>query len=117
MSLFCSPYVRAKSLVEINSIEKDEDELHFGTVCEMEHWSKNRVNKESTELSNSLENIFSENSLLNNLYPKKSLGNAHWVLARWLEILPIALNVKSEFVNKFNAEEANEFVESIIFKR
>ena len=113
--------VECTSLVQIKSIEKDEDNLHFGTVSEIEHWSKEATDKEDTDnenvdLSTSLKNVFAENDILNTLYPKKTLNDVHWVLARWLEILPIELNIKSEFVVKHNIEEAKGFVESIIFK-
>jgi len=113
--------VECTSLVQIKSIEKDEDNLHFGTVSEIEHWSKEATNNEGTDnenidLSTSLKNVFAENDILNTLYPKKTLNDVHWVLARWLEILPIELNIKSEFVVKHNIEEAKGFVESIIFK-
>ena len=114
--------VECTSLVQIKSIEKDEDNLHFGTVSEIEHWSKEATNNEGTDnenidLSTSLKNVFAENDILNTLYPKKTLNDVHWVLARWLEILPIELNIKSEFVVKHNIEEAKGFVESIIFKQ
>ena len=108
--------MKCKSLVEISNIEKDEDNLHFGTVCEIEHWSKKTTDTENIDLSSSLQSVFAENTILNDLYPKKSLNDAHWVLARWLEILPIDLNVKSEFVVKYTIEEAKGFVGSIIYK-
>ena len=57
-----------------------------------------------------------ENESLNRLYPKKGLNDDHWVLARWLEILPIELNVKNAFVVCYSFNDAKAFVESVILE-
>lgn len=108
--------VKCKSLVVINTIEQDSDNLNFGDVSYIEHWSEMLTDKVSGELSTSLECVFEDNDGLNDLYPQKILDDSHWVLARWLEILPIDLSVKNHFVINHNFQEAKEFVESIIFK-
>ncbi|PKI14850.1 LON peptidase substrate-binding domain-containing protein [Colwellia sp. 12G3] len=107
--------VKCKSLIEINSIEQDSDNLHFGEVSIIKHWSETSIDNAGAELSKSLETVFSENKRLNDLYTKKSLNNTPWVLARWLEILPLDLGVKNKFVVNNNFKEAKAFVESVIF--
>jgi Lon protease-like protein len=108
--------VKCKCLVSIYSIVHDKDNLHFGDVSHIEHWSEVHVDKVNGELSTSLATVFSENKGLNDLYPKKTLNDSHWVLARWLEILPIELNVKNAFVVSYSFKEAKNFVESIILR-
>lgn len=108
--------VKCKSLVVIHSITQGSDNLYFSEVNPIEHWSQEHADNASGELSASLENVFAENESLNNLYPKKALNDTYWVLARWLEILPIELNVKSGFVANYNFQEARNFVESVIFE-
>jgi Lon protease-like protein len=108
--------VKCKSLVVINTIEQDSDNLHFGDVSYIKHWSEMITDKASGELSTSLACVFEDNDGLNDLYPQKILDDSHWVLARWLEILPIDLSVKNDFVINHNFKEAKVFVESIIFK-
>ncbi|WP_157829148.1 LON peptidase substrate-binding domain-containing protein [Colwellia sp. 75C3] len=107
--------VKCKSLVVINSVEQDNDNLHFGDVSYIKHWSDMSTDKATSELSTSLESIFAQNEALNALYPEKLFNDSHWVLARWLEILPIELGVKNDFVVNHNFQKAKLFVESIIF--
>lgn len=108
--------VKCKSLVAIKSIAHDESNLHFGDVSRIAHWSEIHVNMANGQLARSLANVFAENESLNHLYPKKGLNDGHWVLARWLEILPIELNVKNAFVVSYSFNDAKAFVESIILE-
>ena len=107
--------VKCKSLVKINTIEQDSDNLHFGDVRHIKHWSQFNVDETADDLSRSLESLFAQNPKLSGLYESKLLNNAHWVLARWLEILPIELSVKNDFGVNHNFQAAKAFVESVIF--
>jgi Lon protease-like protein len=106
--------VKCKTLVDIHSIEKDVDNLHFGTVCETSHWSQDIDDNPVYELGDSLEEVLVNDSMLNELYPQRYAQNTNWVVARWLEILPVNLAVKSAFVNVYDYDEAKHFVQSII---
>lgn len=106
--------VKCKALVKIQSIEKDLDDLHFGTVCETFHWSQGIDGNSIVELSDSLEEVFVNNNMFNELYPDRYSQNPNWVVARWLEILPVNLAVKSAFVDVHSYDEAKHFVQSII---
>lgn len=107
--------VKCKSLVVINSVTQSANSFNVAQVSDIKHWSQKHADKSSNELARSLAHVFSENENLNELYPIKALDDSHWVLARWLEILPIELNVKSGFVVNYNFQEAKRFVESVIF--
>ena len=109
--------VMCKSLVMLSNITTDADKLNFGDVQCTEHWSEMPADMQNAELADSLANVFEKNENLNDLYPQKTLNNPHWVLARWLEILPIELNVKNAFVVSYSFNEAKEFVESVIFEK
>lgn len=106
--------VKCKALVEIQSIEKDSDNLHFGTVCETFHWSQSADDNSISELGESLEEVLVNDNMLSELYPDRHSRNANWVVARWLEILPVNLAIKSAFVDVHNYDEAKHFVQSII---
>jgi Lon protease-like protein len=108
--------VKCKSLVVIKSIAHDENNLHFGDVSCIAHWSEIHVDMAKGKLSTSLASVFAENERLDDLYPTKGLNDSHWVLARWLEILPIELNVKNAFVVSYSFKEAKAFVESVILE-
>ena len=105
--------VKCKALVDIQSIEKDSDNLHFGTVCEIFHWSQGIDDNPASELGYSLEEVLVNDNMLSELYLHRYCRNTNWVVARWLEILPVNLAVKSDFVNVHNYDEAKHFVQSI----
>lgn len=106
--------VKCKSLVDILSINKDEDNLHFGEIIPIKHWSQKNINALENSLSESLNKAHTNDPMLNELYSNTQSQNTNWVIARWLEILPINLSVKSSFVDVHNIEAAKVFVESII---
>ncbi|XQW83385.1 LON peptidase substrate-binding domain-containing protein [Thalassotalea piscium] len=108
--------VKCKSLVKVLALSVDEDKLHFGDVEQISHWSQNNKGAPETYLSQSLETLFINNPLLNELYQKKLTSNPQWVMARWLELLPISGEIKNEFIFSQNFEEAKFFVQSIISK-
>jgi len=107
--------VKCKSLVEILSSDQDDDGLHFGMVSDILHWSQETDHRITDTLSQSLDEVFDNNTMLNKLYVDKATSNASWVVARWLELIPVDLAIKTSFVHSHNYEEAKCFVQSIIF--
>ena len=108
--------VKCKSLVEILSTEMDDDNLNFGVVSEISHWSQQTEESVDNSLSESLVEVFNNNKLLDKLYVDKATNNTHWVVARWLELIPVDLDVKTSFFDGYNFEEAESFVSSIIYR-
>lgn len=106
--------VKCKALVDILSIEQNLDDLHFGKVCETFHWSQSIDDNPVAELGDSLEEVLVNNNMFSELYPDRYSRNTNWVVARWLEILPVNLTVKSAFVDVHSYDEAKHFVQSII---
>ena len=109
--------VKCTALVEILSRYQDEDNLSFGLMSEMPHWSQDAEIQASTNsLSRSLNAVFENNLMLNSLYTDKPTSNANWVVARWLEFLPVELAIKTSFVKGHNYEDAKRFVQTIVLK-
>jgi Lon protease-like protein len=108
--------VKCKSLVRIKSLETDKDNLHFGDVTQMVHWSQSKTDVPLTDLSKCLKDVFANNIDLDDLYLQKETDSAGWVIARWLELLPVNLDIKASFVVEHNFEEAKEFVQSVLDK-
>lgn len=106
--------VKCKSLVSILSLENDNQQLSFARVTEISHWSQKTKQIKFNELSTSLEAVFENDKMLDELYHEKSTHNASWVVARWLELLPINLNIKNTFINDYSYQEAESFVHDII---
>ncbi|MFT7009187.1 MAG: Lon protease-like protein [Colwellia sp.] len=106
--------VKCKNLVQLLSIDKDEDNLHFGEVKISSHWSQSEIKTENISLFHSLVSVFEQSPLLESLYKDDMTANTHWVIARWLEILPINLEVKTLFSKDDSFQTAQEFVHSIV---
>lgn len=106
--------VKCKALVNINSIEKNADNLHLGKVCEIFHWSQCIDEKPTTDLQKSLKEVLLNDAMLSELYAHNQSQSTNWVVARWLEILPVNLAIKSDFVDTHNYDQAKHFVQSII---
>lgn len=106
--------VKCKSLVNVTAINTDADNLHFGEITKFNHWSQGVYQPIIDELSNSIEDVFDHDILLTELYSEIALNNINWVVARWLELLPVDLAVKSSFVAQYDFKKAKEFVQSIV---
>ncbi len=107
--------VKCKNLVELLSIDKDEDSLHFSDVKITPHWSHVDTETENIVLFHSLVSVFEQSPLLDRLYKNDMTANTHWVIARWLEILPVSLEVKTLLSKSDSFQTAQDFVHSIVF--
>jgi Lon protease-like protein len=108
--------IKCKSLVKLSSLTADEDKLHFAVAKPMLHWSHEPQNSSAQFLSESLQEVFENDIILNQLYSEKEMDNATWVISRWLELLPVKLSVKNGFVDELDFNQAESFVQSIMFK-
>ncbi|WP_299080629.1 LON peptidase substrate-binding domain-containing protein [uncultured Paraglaciecola sp.] len=107
--------VQCQSLVTITSIEEDADNLQFGNIVEQKHWSQELKQIKRQTLSKPLYDLINKDALLAELYPYNAKPSENWVVARWLELLPVNLHVKETFI-KQDFEQARQFVESIILQ-
>jgi Lon protease-like protein len=106
--------VRCKCLVDIKAMTQDKDKLHHGDVMPKSHWPDICLDKTTDKLAQSLSKVFSENAELNALYPKQFFEQGNWVVARWLELIPVKLAEKSVFVEQGSFNQAKQFLQSII---
>ncbi|TWX69962.1 LON peptidase substrate-binding domain-containing protein [Colwellia sp. C1TZA3] len=106
--------VRCKCLVDINAITQDTDKLHHGDVAAKTHWPDISLDQTTDKLAKSLSKVFIENAELNALYPKQHFDKGDWVVARWLELIPVKLAEKSLFVDKDSFSQAKELLQRII---
>ncbi|WP_157673871.1 LON peptidase substrate-binding domain-containing protein [Cognaticolwellia beringensis] len=106
--------VRCKCLVDIKAITQDQDNLHHGDVAVKNHWPEISLDQTTDKLATSLCKLFRENTELSALYPKQHFEQADWVVARWLEIIPVELAEKSLFVNKDSFNQAKQLLQRII---
>jgi hypothetical protein len=110
--------VLCMSLVNIDNTSIDKNELIFANVTPFSHWSQESTNENMTSkmLASALNNTLERNDMLSQFYQTRQLNNVHWVVARWIELLPLSVSVKNLFVQIDSFSSAKEFVDSVIFK-
>jgi len=106
--------VRCKSLVKITVVNVADDQLTFVDTEDMTHWSQKQASTDLGKLTGSLLSLIDNNALLQDLYVDKAMANPYWVIARWLELLPIPLDIKHQFISPRSYQEAKKLVNSII---
>lgn len=106
------------SLVYIMQFESDENNLTFAQITPFLHWSQNQVEESmsSKELAKLLNDVMNNSEILSQLYQSRPLENIHWVIARWIELLPVKLTVKNLFGSIDSFPKAKDFVNSVIYK-
>ena len=109
--------VRCKCLVDIQTITQDKVNLHHGDITPKEHWSDIGLDETTGELSASLSKLFSENIALDQLYQKQYFSQGDWVVARWMELIPLKLTEKKLFTNQNSFSQAKQLLQRIIFNR
>ncbi|MDP2562160.1 LON peptidase substrate-binding domain-containing protein [Psychrobium sp. 1_MG-2023] len=109
--------IYCQSLVHIGQEKVDEQGLSLAMMTKFSHWSQfHQTSLPISTLGSVLDSIISQHEILSDLYRVKELRCAHWVVARWLELLPISLKVKNSFIHMNNLEQTKEFIESIVYK-
>ncbi len=108
--------VKCKALVEIKTITQDKDKLCHGDVIAKSHWPPVKNNEVSAHLTELLFPIFEQTPELKALYQQQFVYQAEWVVARWLELLPIDLAVKAKFAQAHTYKQAVEFIHAILEK-
>lgn len=106
--------VQCKFLVRISTLAREADALHFADAQVINHWSERVSSQKNATLSRSLMRLFENNKILNEIYADKQTNDRYWVIARWLELLPVNLTIKYQFVLDNNFAQAEGFVASII---
>ena len=108
--------VMCKSLVKLHSIDTGDDNLRYAVATYLEHWPDVKIDSSKDELSTSLSRVFEKNKMLTELYAQQKKSSITWVVARWLELLPMNQTSKNNFADKTSFEQAKEFVKTVIYK-
>jgi len=106
--------VQCKCLVDIHLTTQDKDKLHHGDVSIKKHWSDSGEDNTADQLADSLNKAFDENTELTALYRQAYFSQDSWVVARWLELLPVNIDEKRLFVEPGSFGAAKEFLQNII---
>ncbi|MDO6635072.1 LON peptidase substrate-binding domain-containing protein [Pseudoalteromonas carrageenovora] len=110
--------VIASKTVQIDDVYQDEQELRHGLIsnCIAPYWYSQSFADigEHTKLKLTLQNIFSTNPELSELYKQTRFDELTWVVARWLELLPISIEKKQQLAFETNFDNLLSFLHTVI---
>ena len=98
----------------MNQVEQNKEKLHFAAAVPIKHWAENESSAPIPLLMDSLKSLVESNELLKDLYEHNLQLNPYWIVARWIELLPIPFDVKNSFIYESTYIEAEKLVSSII---
>lgn len=106
--------IQAQSLVTIGQSYQEQDKLHQAQVTPINHWPEHPFGQKIEILANRLAMIFEQNPAATELYKQRHMDNANWVVARWLEILPLNPSLKAMFYNPNSFDQAIDLLSTVV---
>ena len=110
--------VEAKQLVQLSDFFRQEDDLLNASVHLTSHWSEPSSTGHELpsfiEIQQTYSELLTEQTQLAELYPEPKYNNLPWLVARWLEILPLNAQVRKKLTQKDSFALALKTVETII---
>lgn len=110
--------VAARSVVEISNVTQDKSKLRYGeiSVTNTPRWLKepHTIEHEDVCLVSELKQLFIANKQLTELYKHTEFDNFNWVIARWLELLPISIDKKQQLAYKSDFANIHSFLHTVI---
>jgi Lon protease-like protein len=106
--------IKAKSLVSIENVTMDDDQLRFADCTEIPHWPQQDLLPHHTLLAEKLMHVYEEYPDQAALYPEPKFDDINWVCARFLEILPLSFEKKQLFTKENSFANAEDFLNVII---
>ncbi|NMM39781.1 LON peptidase substrate-binding domain-containing protein [Pseudoalteromonas arctica] len=110
--------VVAKSMVELTDIIQDKQQLRFGQLSapKTSLWFEypHNLARDDSYLVMALEQLFAANLELTDLYRQTHFDDLNWVLARWLELLPISIDKKQQLAFKSDFANIHSFLHTVI---
>ncbi|MDQ9089975.1 MULTISPECIES: LON peptidase substrate-binding domain-containing protein [Pseudoalteromonas] len=110
--------VVATSVVEINDVCENKQQLRYGQLSATENifWfqqPRQFANKDKY-LQTALQQLFASNEQLNELYRETHFNELNWVVARWLELLPISIDKKQQLAFESDFANIHSFLHTVI---
>jgi len=106
--------VRCKTLVILSELTIDKDDLIWSDISPVSHWPKVEHCEITQNFSLLLKSYFEQSEELNSLYSGEFNDQAGWVMARWLELLPINTQDKERFFSEFSFQQAQHFLSDVL---
>lgn len=105
--------VKALELVHVENTVLDGTNLRRADCKAFNHWPEMNNDDFTQSLSVLLANNINNISELGERYITPEYDNAAWVVQRWLELLPIPITTKMQFVSPQSLPNAIEFLKTV----
>lgn len=109
--------IEAKQIAYLSDFFYADDNLLNASIELIEHWSDETSAVNSLAMQNiqqAYRELLTQQPQLSEFYPAAKLAESRWLIARWLEILPLNLTMRKKLIHKDSFELALETVETII---
>lgn len=106
--------VKAKNLVALSDFTVEKDQLKKALANQIDHWPAKAHCDKSKALASELQSIFNANPDFSALYQKLEYDNPNWVCARFIEVLPLSIQKKYEFIQPNSYGLCLDFLHTLI---
>jgi Lon protease-like protein len=106
--------VAGQQLFAIESIETASDGLRVGRVRPFRSWPEHPLQVEYRDLAEQLMAVYQRYPELGAPPNSQQLDCANWVAQRWLEILPVAAEIKQTLLDQASCEPALGYLHELV---
>ncbi|MBU2979050.1 LON peptidase substrate-binding domain-containing protein [Alteromonas sp. C1M14] len=106
--------VAGQYCVEVENIFAEPDGLRIGQCKRLPPWTCEISPQEISPMDERLQDIFACYDELAMLYENPRFDDAHWVLQRWLELLPIGAKQKQYFLEQQDCRKLFNYVSALV---
>jgi uncharacterized protein len=115
-----SVVVKASQFGMLSKMAYDGEELRHAVFSPTVHWPKQCPSELSTQLSEHLQHLMTNNKVFGQLYLTPYYNalpqwqSPTWVVSRWLEILPLSYQSRSKFIAEDSFKLAQNYIETMV---
>lgn len=106
--------VAGSHLVEITDVVTEADGLRVGQCEPLEPWKCNIDPQLISPMDERLKEIFSKYEEIAALYEQTRFDDPLWVLRRWLELLPIDVDQKQQFLQHHDCKKLLNYLCALV---
>ncbi|ATC97134.1 LON peptidase substrate-binding domain-containing protein [Pseudoalteromonas tunicata] len=111
---FLSIDIQAKSLVNLTEFSIESDQLRKAKATIIPHWPEQQNSQQSQLLAKELKLIFDVNPHFAAMYKQTDFDNPNWCCGRFVELLPIDISDKKQFLSEQSFGVCLNFLHTLI---
>jgi Lon protease-like protein len=111
---FLGVTVEGHKCFEIMAITTESDELRIGECLWLDEWTAQSPHHSIAPIDERLMDVFDKYPELKTLYQKPKFNDPIWVIYRWLELLPVAVELKQQFLQQKDCVKALDYLTQLV---